>query len=85
MIEHYDALEPAITKNGGQQKYSRDFTDKQSKPIPKVVHTKQIDGTIYAAEAVVEVRNQRLNNNKCIYQKSPASQQSKSAMQSPHA
>lgn len=84
VIEHYDTLEPAITKNGGQQKYSRDFTDKQSKPNPEIVYTKQIDGTIYVAEAVGEVRNQRLNIISAYIKKSSASQQSKSAMQSPH-
>ena len=51
ILDNYDSVELASEKEG---EYSKEFRDKNDKPMRKIVYKKKINGTYYLVEAVGE-------------------------------
>lgn len=54
VLANYDNVEIARYKKSGEADYSKEFSDKNNRPAPKLKFSKKVNGTYYVIEAVPE-------------------------------
>lgn len=87
ILRNYDTIE-RVTLNSNPDEYqlASGYFDKNNKHMPVIKYSKQLDGTIYVAEAVGENKYKKLQIISAYISKNPANNsQSKAVTGAPHA